>query len=237
MTEQKFNEVRDIVEKSVSRAKANFIKNESYEFASKDISDNIPGYSIKNLELGCYHQEKFVSFFADMRNSTMRAEKIGPQNTFITIHAIMPAMIYVINQYYGNIVDLPGDGIMALFQDKKEFYNKYTGEYLATAAGISLLQVMDKVVNDILKKENIEPVKFGVGIDTGDVIVTKVGTDHIRDLKVIGNSVNNASKNACGNNTIFISDGVYNTLDSVFKSKFKNSYRDGDYKEVYKFIG
>lgn len=227
-----------ILEKYELAKKSISILKESIDFA-QDISNNIPGYDIKELNFGAYKKDRFVTFFADMRKSTERAERIGPEMTFLTIHAIMPAMIHVVQAYGGKIVDLPGDGVMALFKDNPKGIhwsdnNEYLNEEtLAVMAGESLLKVFEEIVNPILKKDGIEPVIFGVGIDTGEVIVTKVGTDNIRDVKAIGTSINAASKNCFGENEIFISLNTYRKIHDNSKAGFEKERRPKDEVEGY----
>lgn len=206
---------------------------ESIDIA-QNISNNIPGYDIENLNFGAYKKDNFVTFFADMRGSTKRAERLGAEKTFLTIHAVMPAMIYVVQAYGGRIVDLPGDGVMALFKgNPKGIHWTNTGEYfneetLAVEAGKDLLKAFEEVVNPILANDQIEPVVFGVGVDTGDIIVTKVGTDDIRDIKAIGTSINGASKNCFGKNQIFISPNTYEKIHSKSRSGFTKARRPKD---------
>nr|WP_262886319.1 adenylate/guanylate cyclase domain-containing protein [Clostridium beijerinckii] len=221
-------------------AKSSLILEKSADF-SQNISNNIPGYDIDKLEFGAYDKDHFVTFFADMRGSTNRAERIGDKDTFLTIHAIMPAMIYVVQAYGGKIVDLPGDGVMALFKGNpkgivwegtrgEEYMNEET---LAVRAGEMLLKAFEEVVNPILQEDEIEPVVFGVGIDTGDVIVTKVGTDNIRDIKAIGTSINSASKNCFGENEMFISPNTYKKINYDMKKGFVESRRPKDEVEGF----
>lgn len=236
-------ELKRIVLEKYELAKSSLILEKSADF-SQNISNNIPGYDIDKLEFAAYDKDNFVTFFADMRGSTTRAERIGDKDTFLTIHAIMPAMIYVVQAYGGKIVDLPGDGVMALFKDNpkgiiwesstgKEYVNEET---LAVEAGKDLLKAFNEVVNPILKNDGIDPVVFGVGIDTGDVIVTKVGTDDIRDIKAIGTSINNASKNCFGKNQIFISPNTYEKIHRESRSGFMKARRPKD-KDKYETEG
>lgn len=236
-------ELKRIILEKYELAKSSLILEKSADFA-QNVSNNIPGYDIEKLDFGAYKKDHFVTFFADMRGSTDRAKRIGAEKTFLTIHAIMPAMIYVVQAYGGRIVDLPGDGIMALFKDNTEgihltstmeYFNEET---LAVRAGESLLKAFQEVVNPILEKDQIEPVTFGVGIDTGDVIVTKVGTDNIRDIKAIGTSINGASKNCFGENQIFISPNTYEKIHSKSKTGFIKARRpkDKDKNETEGFL-
>lgn len=237
-------EIRCIILEKYELAKSSCV-NESQNFG-QDVSNNIPKYDIKEMKFGAYNKDNFVSFFADMRGSSIRAENIGEKDTFLTIHAIMPAMIYVVEQYGGSIVDLPGDGIMALFKDNiYEIYWYKTGQYLnseelAVCAGRDFLKVIKEIVNPILEEDNILPVEFGVGIDTGNVIVTKVGTDNIRDIKAIGRCINGAAKRSGCKSKIFITSNVYKKLSTNLQEEFievddrmKKTYQD----EIKEFDG
>ncbi|MEY7999426.1 adenylate/guanylate cyclase domain-containing protein [Clostridium sp. Mt-5] len=226
------NELKREVTEKFELAKKNVLNELTIDkkFA-KDISNNIPNYDINKMKFGAYEKDKFVSFFADMRDSTNRAMDIGAKDTFLTIHAIMPAMIYIIEAYGGSIVDLPGDGVMALFKGNPKNIRWVVGgkylneESLAVGCGKDLLTTFEEIVNPILVDNNIKSVTFGVGIDTGEVIVTKVGTDKIRDIKAIGNCINNSSKNSDGSNEIWISVDTYNSMDERLKKNFYLSYR------------
>lgn len=123
------------------------------------VSDRIPNYSASTLEFGAFHQDEFIAFFADMRGSTLRAKEIGPENTFLTIHAVIPTMIEVVEAYEGHIVDIPGDGVMSLFkkgQSKKIYWeldNQYlNAECLAVCAAEELLKAFKEVTNPILSE-------------------------------------------------------------------------------------
>lgn len=236
-------DLKRIILEKYELAKNSLILEKSIDFA-QNISNNIPGYDIEKLDFGAYHRDHFVTFFADMRGSTDRAHRIGPKKTFLTIHAIMPAMIYVVQAYGGSIVDLPGDGVMALFKGNPNgiIWNSITGkqymnaESLAVRAGEKLLKAFREVVNPILVKDEIEPVVFGIGVDTGEVIVTKVGTDNTRDIKAIGTSINGSSKNCFGENQIFISPNTYEKIHTDLKNGFIKAKRPKD-KDKYETEG
>lgn len=204
----------------------------------KVISNNIPCYDINSIECGAYFSDSFVSFFADMRGSTRRFKEIGIRNTVLTMHALIPTMIYIIEQCNGNIVDLPGDGVMALFKGNEEHClqtntQNINSETIAIHAADELLKALRDIVNPLLKEHNIPPVTFGIGIDTGKVIVTRIGTNRITDLKAIGISIYNAAKHCNGINEICISHEVFNKVPEKTKSLFKPSVEEGWYSKKY----
>lgn len=225
MSHIQMTEVRTEVKKRFSEAKKAIEEmKKGFVFESAAVSDRIPGYNANKMNFGAYQQDNFSTLFIDMRQSTLRAQRLGPELTFLTIHAVLPALIFVIEKYEGTIIDLPGDGAMALFRDANILRwsnreDKVTKESLAVLTGIDLLKAIDEVVNPILQDEQIPPTTFGVGIDTGSVIVTKTGTDNTFDTKAIGASINNASKLSNGENEIKISTTVYREIP-VLQSRF-----------------
>ncbi|MGG1629617.1 adenylate/guanylate cyclase domain-containing protein [Rossellomorea sp. NRS-1567] len=229
--------IKRIILEKYNIAKNSVIKLEkSAEYAA--VSNRIPNYDAEKMDFGTYNKNHFVALFADMRGSSRRAEEIGPIGTFLTIHTLMPGLIYIVENYGGYVIDLPGDGIMALFKENrkriqwsvsKEYLNP---EELAFSAGEDILTLMLNVVNGILNNDNIPPVKFGVGIDSGECIVTKTGIDSIFDTKAIGTCINNAAKRSGGDNEIWISENTTSKLQNGLKNKLtKNNGQPWFYKK------
>lgn len=214
-----FDEVRASVEISYKQARSSILnKSMLLEKSSGVISDRIPTYPAKELDFGAFIQDEFTTLFADMRNSTLRAIEIGPEKTFLTLHAIMPTLVFIVEETCGTVVDLPGDGVMALFKENpKEIYYQQSKKILSSVelaflCGKYILEGIDKVVNPILIEDRIPPVSMGVGIDTGRIIITKTGTQRTFDTKVIGDSVNNAAKLSNGDSELQISLRAFQNL-------------------------
>jgi adenylate cyclase len=205
----------------------NLICNDSH-IGQEYISNNIPSHDIKLLQRGRYSTDFFVCLFADMRNSTTRIKEKGVHTSFLTMHAIIPTMICIIDHYGGKVVDIPGDGIMALFKNP-EYDKQHNKETFSTMASLDLMKAINKIVNPLLAKNDIPPVRFGIGIDSGCVIVTKIGTPQITDIKAIGVCINNAAKHCNGDNEIFISKSIFNNLPSYLKDEFIESISEDDW--------
>lgn len=214
--------------KSIVLEKYNLAKesiSEIKKFAEYAVSDRIPGYRADSMPFGTYQQDTFAVLFADMRNSTERAIQIGGANTFLTLHAIMPTLIYIVETYGGYVIDLPGDGIMALFKENRKNIHWSDGdvslnlESLIFECGMEILIHLNGTVNEILAQDKIPQVVFGVGLDIGSVIVTKTGTNNTFDTKALGDCINQAAKKSDGNSEIKLSRNIYNNLQSISKAK------------------
>ena len=84
-------------------------------FQASAISDVIPGYSADKLEFGSSDKENFAVLFVDMRNSTMRAQNVGAETTFLTMHVFLTALLEVVKHYHGKVIDIMGDGLMVFW--------------------------------------------------------------------------------------------------------------------------
>lgn len=198
-------------------------KTENCMFEHADaISDTIPGYQAEYLDFGSYDKDNFAVLFVDMRSSTKRAQSIGPEKTFLTMHAYIPALLEVIKFYNGKVVDIMGDGIMVFFGGKSSEISKIIAAKNAGLCGKDMLQVIERVVNRILKEEGIQwSIDIGVGVDYGNVIVTKIGIQEFYDVKAFGDCVNKASKYSNGCNQVKVSKQVKDLWPSSKNGKIK----------------
>ena len=212
------------------KAKASIPKaelRESTVYASAAISDSVPGYTASELKFGDYKKDKFAVLFIDIRNSTSRAELIGPVKTFLTMHAFIPAMLKVVEHHHGFVIDLMGDGIMVCFGGDTTSNTREEAVKHAGLCAIDMLRVVDEVVNPILDSDGIKySVKCGVGVTYGDVIVTKIGINKYYDVKAYGDCINKASKYSKANNCVRVSKYIKNHWPSGKGGKISFSGND-----------
>lgn len=189
------------------KAKATLINVEKrYLFENKAISDTVPGYHAEKLDFGSFAEDNFSVLFIDMRNSTKRAQIIGSEKTFLSMHAYIPAMLKVIEYYNGVVIDIMGDGIMVFFGGKKSKLSQNQGIQNSGLCGRDMIKVIKEVVNPILFNDEISyEIDCGVGIDYGKVIVTKIGINEVYDVKAYGECINNAAKFSSEYNKVKVS--------------------------------
>lgn len=196
-------DIEDIYKKTweyYQRCKENLLKKSLTEDKEIEaISDRIPGYKSSELDFGSYSKDSYAVLFVDMRNSSDRAQKVGPKKTFLTMHIYLTALLEVINYREGNVIDIMGDGLMVFWGGKKEINeDKITekgGIAYAALCGIDMLKIRQKVINRLIKEEGLgDEINIGIGVSFGEVIVTKLGISKFYDIKAFGDCINNASK-------------------------------------------
>lgn len=223
-------EIEEITLKHYNQAKKSIRPLEIKSFCENAaISDVIPGYSEHTIKFGAFEEDNFAVLFIDIRSSTKRAEILGAEKTFLTMHAFIPAMIEVIKYYQGNVIDIMGDGIMVFFGGR---YSELSQDIACKNAGLcgrDMLKVKTEVVNKILKDDGIEwGLDCGVGIDYGKVIVTKIGVADTYDVKAFANCINQASKYSDGYDIVRVSKQIKEKWPSGKNGRISFSGSDGE---------
>jgi PAS domain S-box-containing protein len=143
------------------------------------------GYeSIIDVKLGDNVQQEMSVLFADIRDFTSLSESMTPQENFQFINDYLIRMEPCITANNGFIDKYIGDGIMALFSGSADH---------AVQAGIAMLQSLAKY-NLTREERGYAPIKIGIGINTGSLMLGTVGGENRMDGTVISDAVNLASR-------------------------------------------
>ncbi|NET04578.1 MAG: response regulator [Symploca sp. SIO2B6] len=140
--------------------------------------------SIIDVELGDNVQRQMSILFSDIRSFTTLSESLTPEDNFKFINAYLSRMEPAIIENQGFIDKYVGDGIMALFSGNADN---------AVKAGISMLQRLT-IYNQHRANSNYVPIKIGIGINTGYLMLGTVGGKSRMDSTVISDDVNLAAR-------------------------------------------
>lgn len=189
------NEIYMSTYKHYKQARRSIITKGILEHRANAISDVIPGFEADKLEFGSYDKENYAVLFVDMRRSTKRAQQVGAEKTFLTMHVFLPALLEVVKYYHGKVIDIMGDGIMVFWGGhiarEEENMVKSVAVQNAGLCGRDMLKVREAVINRIIKEENLGPdISIGVGVTFDSVIVTKIGIADSYDVKAFGDCIN-----------------------------------------------
>ena len=139
---------------------------------------------IRKVELGQQVERKMTILFADIRDFTSLSESMSPQENFNFLNSYLVHMEPVITAHGGFIDKYIGDAIMALFPDSPD---------AALRCSLAMLEKLEEY-NDGRRRAGYRPIKIGVGINTGIVILGTVGGAARMDGTVIGDAVNLAAR-------------------------------------------
>jgi adenylate cyclase len=136
-------------------------------------------------------QERYlVSMFIDMRGSTKLAEKQLPFDTVFIVNRFLGAVSQAVIECGGQPNQFVGDGQLALF-------GLSTGPQTACRQALraaALIAANVDELNRVLGHDLREPIRFGIGIHGGEVIIGDIGyRDHIV-FTALGDAVNVAAR-------------------------------------------
>ncbi|MCK1733876.1 adenylate/guanylate cyclase domain-containing protein [Bradyrhizobium sp. 138] len=136
-------------------------------------------------------QERYlVSLFVDMRGSTQLAEKRLPFDTVFIVNRFLGAVSQAVIENGGQPNQFVGDGMLALFGLTAD-PQQACRQALKAAAGIATH--IDEL-NELLSHDLRQPIRFGIGIHGGEVIIGDIGyRDHIV-FTALGDAVNVAAR-------------------------------------------
>lgn len=175
---------REIHHKQIAQQKLISLNKAAFRFVPKELIKILNKDSIIDVNLGDNTEQEMSIMFSDIRDFTSISERISPQENFNLINAYLSRMAPLINQHYGFIDKYIGDGIMALFGRSPDD---------AVQAAISMLSSL-KEYNKQRSESGYIPLKIGIGINTGKLILGTVGYHNHMEGTVISDAVNLASR-------------------------------------------
>jgi len=165
---------RELVE--LNAAYERFVPSQFLQFLQKK--------SIVEVQLGDQVQQEMSILFSDIRDFTTLSESMTPSENFQFINSYLSRMEPAIIENNGFIDKYIGDAIMALFGGSADD---------AVKAGIAMLQELTEY-NQHRANSGYLPIKIGIGINTGTIMLGTVGGYSRMDGTVISDAVNLASR-------------------------------------------
>ena len=153
-------------------------------FVPRQFLEQLGKERITDVALGDQVQRVMTVLFTDIRDFTRLAEKMSPAETFHFVNQYLSAMEPAITLHNGVIDKYVGDAVMALFPDRPDD---------ALQAALDMFQRLD-VFNREREGRGEPPVKIGIGVHTGSLMLGTVGARDRMDTTVISDAVNLASR-------------------------------------------
>jgi len=158
---------------------------ESYaRFVPEELNLLLNKKSIVDITLGQQKAYDMAVLFTDIRNFTTISEKMTPEENFKFINDYMNHMTPIVKKNHGFVNKFIGDSIMAIFH--REISD-------SVDASIDMIHEL-QVFNNHLIANDQNPIKIGVGINSGRLMLGTLGTHDRMETSVIGDAVNLASR-------------------------------------------
>ncbi|MEM7214205.1 MAG: adenylate/guanylate cyclase domain-containing protein [Pseudomonadota bacterium] len=155
---------------------------------------NRAGNNVLNGQIrrGDGERTKAVVWYSDLRNSTSLAETMEPADYFSLLNSFFMATAEPVVQHGGEILDFIGDAVLGIFPFSHEDYL----EKAAKAANLALDEAVERArtTNAERLKSGQEQFKYGIGMNSGEVMFGNIGIPSRLTFSVIGPTVNQVAR-------------------------------------------
>ncbi|HQI17957.1 MAG TPA: adenylate/guanylate cyclase domain-containing protein, partial [Leptospiraceae bacterium] len=197
----------------INEAISRFVPSEFLKLLGKE---NIVGVS-----LGDNIAREMTVLFSDIRSFTSLSESMTPEQNFRFINSYLNQVGPVVREHHGFIDKYIGDAIMALFDSPDN----------ALMSSIGMLRALE-VWNHGRLSAGYAPVRTGIGLHTGDLMLGTIGEKSRMEGTVISDHVNLASRMEGLTKIYGTSLIISNRTQSLLKDPSRFSFRTLDRVQV-----
>src|SRR6185312_12562115 len=146
----------------------------STRFVPREFLENLERKSLSEVKLGDHAQRAMSVFFSDIRDFTTLSEGMTPQDNFKFLNSYLRNVNPIIRAHRGFIDKYIGDAIMALFSVATD----------SLEAALDLQREVAKY-NQGRRLAGYVPIRIGIGIHHGDLILGTIGEEERMQTTVI----------------------------------------------------
>lgn len=156
----------------------------SQKFVPSKFITSLGKDKLTEVALGDLVEREVTVVFVDIRDFTTISETLNPTDNFLFVNGFNGRMGPYIRKNQGFIMQYLGDGFMALFPG---------GSQDALRASVEMQQALQSYNKERLKKKRL-PVKVGIGMQSGNLIMGITGDVERLDAAIIADTVNTAAR-------------------------------------------
>ena len=186
-----------------------------------------------------------VVLYVDLVGSTTMTLEMPAEKIAIIISSFSQEMATVIRQHNGYVLKFVGDAVIGYFvSDEDKIYGTVAADDAVNCAK-SIISVIQKGINPILNQYDYPDLMVKIGVDFGQNIIVRYGSDiEHSHVDIMGPAMNIAAKiqNTAKPNQILIGDDVFQRIHPNSQKEFNQIiWKDNEWKyrsrltgEIYK---
>lgn len=181
----------------------------------RNITKGLTMPEITSVAIGSAKKMEAAILFFDLQDFTSVSSRLPNEDVLYLLNTIIPEMMHVVRRWQGEIEKNTGDGLMAIFGT--ETRNSFLIARDAIECAMTMKYLM---LNDIQPKliiDGLPSMNFRIGIDMGEVLISRIGINNSSFLTVVGDAANRASKlqSLANPNGICIAENMYRNIAPI----------------------
>jgi adenylate cyclase len=180
-------------------------------FVSREVAE-----AIRSGQVHLEGENRVVSvLFCDIRDFTARSARSTPEEVVALLNEYLPVVVDAAQSHEGTVNKFGGDSTLVIYGAPRRMQES---AYQALLTALEMRASLQRL-NERLVEQNEDPIRIGVGINTGMALAGAVGPPERQEYTVIGDTVNLASRieglnKAYPEHDILISGWTYEALGS-----------------------
>ncbi|MEQ1440304.1 adenylate/guanylate cyclase domain-containing protein [Fontimonas sp. SYSU GA230001] len=160
-------------------------------------------------------RKRVTVLFADIKGSTRLAEQAGAELWHEVLDRFFAILSRVVHRYDGTINQYTGDGIMALFGAPRALEDH---AQFAARAALEMQHEVRRYADELRLSHGLN-LTMRVGLNSGEVVVGRIGDDLRSDYTAQGPTVNLAARmeHICEPGRVYVSRDTANLLRGYFR--------------------
>jgi adenylate cyclase len=146
----------------------------------------IAAKGLRSIRLGEADQQEVTILCCDIRGFTSLSEKFTPSELIAFMNRLLERMTRAVSGQGGVIDKFIGDALLCIFEG-------HDSAQRAVACGIEMLGEV-KTFNTEEGRQKDQPIRIGIGLHSGPVILGTIGSSERMDSTVLGLTVNLAKR-------------------------------------------
>ena len=172
--------------------------------------------------------------FADVAGFTSMSERLDPEEVHSIMDRAFELILGEVHRYEGTINQFTGDGVMALFGAPVALED---APLRAVQAALDIQLALGPLRHELLGRFGIE-FWMRIGINTGMVVVGRIGNDLRMDYTAVGDTTNLAARlqSACVPGRVLVSEATHRLVRGFFEIREQPTFQaKGKSKPVRSF--
>ena len=155
--------------------------------------------------------------FADCAGFTSIAEKLDPEDVHRIMEGCFERIAAEIHRLEGTINQYRGDGVMALFGAPVAHED---GPRRAAHAALGIQRSLTHYADEVERRYGVR-LRMRIGLNTGTVVVGRIGDDLRMDYTAEGDTTNVASRleSLCPPGSVLVSESTHRAIEGFFETR------------------